>query len=304
MKSKKYYFDFYVCQTNSGNPIAPALNTHSLLNELHRKFTANDTSVREIAGVAYETRFIEPTPYGFRGTIAKHRTNDLPHAAKPGGEEREINLEPHENLIEKAHYHFYSDHSLLILQRNFFCIGATNFGRYLSINGYVTILNPVIQPADLELMMSGKMQVKRAQVRIARPTNVELFQKFDHDFNNSIYQTLNGTAAAVLNITLRGDSRSTKGEKRYLLPTIKEAFIEMQRAFDVRRCKIDLEDVDTCIAHPVDLVADRLCYSSEIQSVGRYPPESDLWEALDRAREARSGDLATYFGHPEGERVI
>jgi hypothetical protein len=229
--------------------------------------------------------------------IGKHRKNDLPHAAVIGGDERPITIAENENLLEKAYFTFYNDYSLLIIQRNHLCIGFKSLSKYFSDSGYITSLNPVIEVEDLQWLLNSHVQVRTAQIAIARPTNPDLFRDCEHDFNNSIISTLKGTGTAMLNLSLRGDAKSSDPDERYLSSIFKRAIREMQSEFDVKKCKLLLENDDTNISHPVDLVADRLYFSKQIDVTGRYPPVNEMWSALAEARDENEGELANYFGN-------
>lgn len=268
------------------------------------KKVAGQSTVKEIARRNYELRSIEETEFGFKGIIGKHRENDLPHAAIIGGEEREIELAPNENLLEKAHFFFYEDYQLLILQRNHICISSNNLGKYFSHQGYVTTLSPVIEPTDLQWLMRDNIKVRNAQISIARPRNPELFRDIQHDFNNSIIATLNSTGSAKINLSMRGDARSKDPEKRYLSSPFKRAIREMQSTFDVEKCQILLEEEDSLVTHPVDLVADRLVFTKRIESEGRYPPSFEIWSSLTEARTEKERELVNYFGALGSERLI
>ncbi|UYI50027.1 hypothetical protein OFO16_18700 [Vibrio natriegens] len=169
-------------------------------------------------------------------------------------------------------------------------------GKYLTESAYVTVLNPIIETADLQWLMNNHVQIRTAEFAIARPTNPALFNDVEHDFNNSIISTLNGTGTAVLNLSLRGNARSDIAEERYLASTLKGALRELQTKFDVKKCKLLLENDETLITHPVDLVADRLFYVKTIEVEGRYPPAFEMWLALDEARSEKENELANYFG--------
>ena len=303
MPIKKYFFDFYECSTRNSNPNVEKKTTSSIIKLIYDRKTHGNSTVKEIARRNYELRSIDETDFGFRGVIGKHRENDLPHAAVIGGEEREIELAPNENLLEKAHFHFYEDYQLLILQRNHFCISSNNFGKYLSEAGHVTSLNPVIETADLQWLMSNNIQVRTAQIAIARPRNPELFQNIEHDFNNSIISTLNGSGTAMLNLSLRGNAHSGDPEERYLSWPFKRAIREMQATFDVRKCKLLLENEENQMTHPVDLVADRLFFNKEVNVDGRYPPAFEMWRALSEARVDREDELINYFGDLDAARL-
>ncbi|TNC80688.1 MAG: hypothetical protein C9356_12370 [Oleiphilus sp.] len=175
--------------------------------------------------------------------------------------------------------------------------------RFLSDSGYVTSLSPVIEPTDLQWMINNKIHLRHAEIAIARPRNPELFQRMEHDFNNSIVTTLTGTGTAMLKIEIRGDAKSTDPECRYLAQNVKRAFREMQANFDVRKCKLLLEHEDSHITHPVDLVLDRLIFQKDIAIETRYPPLFEIWEALTEARTEKEEELRRYFGSLERMRL-
>lgn len=304
MTAKKYHFDFYECVTGNSNANADMKSTSDMLKVAFDRKVAGHGTVKEIGGRNYELRMIEETDYGYRGIFGKHRENDLPHAAIINGDEREIELAPNENLLEKSHFHYYFDYQLLILQRNHFCISSNNLGKYLSEQGYVTVLNPVIEPADLQWLLNDHMQVRTAEIAIARPRNPELFQNIEHNFNNSIVSTLKGSNSAMLNIAMRGDANSRNAADRYLDPGFKRGIREMQATFDVRKCKILLENENNFVTHPVDLVADRLFYATNIDVEGRYPPSFEMWSALAEARTEKNIELVTYFGDLNAQRIL
>lgn len=303
MTTRTYAFDFYQCNTFNASSNAVPMTSFDIFNLMFANFNNGDSNVKQISSSSYELRLLEATDYGFRGVIGKHRKNDLPHVAIFGGDERSIDLAPNENLLEKAYFTYYSDYSVLILQRNFYCISSKTFGKYLTKSGYITTLNPIIEATDLKWLMDNHVQIRTAEFIIARPTNPDLFQGVEHDFNNSIIATLNGTGTANINMTLRGNARSDVSEERYLASTLKGALRELQTTFDVKKCQLLLENDETFITHPVDLVANRLIYKKPINVDGRYPPSAEMWTAIKEARVEKETDLANYFGGLDQERL-
>lgn len=301
--SKKIIFDFYHCETLTGQSNLPPISMGDVFRKLKHMFDdPEQNTVRSLKGKTLELRQLDEKPYGYRGIVGKYRKTALPHAAVPGGEERELDLDEDEHLIEKSFFKYFSDYSLLIMQRNRFAVNPNIFSIYLSIDGYTTSLNPMIEAADLRRLMNNETQVRTLTAKIARPRNPDLFRNCEHDFNNSIFATLNGSKAAVINIGLRGDGRSKDPEKRYLDPMIKRAILELKEKFHVEKAELLLEEQngDT---HPLDLVTDRLMYSKEISIPGRYPFASDMWEAIREAREEKNDELENYFGVLNGERL-
>jgi len=303
MAIKNYYFDFYQCITANSDVNAERRTTSQLLDEIFTRFEQGNSCVKEIASYTYELRLFEQTDFGYRGVIGKHRTSDLPKAAVVGGEERELQLAPNENLLEKSFFYFYRDYSLLIVQRNHMCIGFNNLSKYFSSGGYVTALSPVIAPDDVLLLMKNNIQIRHADFSIAKPTNPALFEDIEHDFTNSIIATLDGSGTAMLNLTMRGNARSDIADERYLASSLKGALRELNSKFDVKKCRLLLENQDTLITHPVDLVADRLFYYARVNVEGRYPSAAAMWQAMEDARDSKETELELYFGSLERQRL-
>lgn len=295
MSNKRFYFDFYQCVTiDTANQNA---NTNDVFNILLAKFESNpEETVKRIGTKIFEIRQIERTDYGFKGILGKHRISDLPHAAFAGGREREIPLEENENLLEKSYFNFYTENSLLIIQRNRFCFNWLNLGKFLSSTTQTTAINPIIEPANLEWLMRDDVRIRTLEINIARPRNAELFQECRHDFNNSIFATLNGTESAKVNLVLRGDAKAADPEEKYLGSRIKHAFEETLETFEVSKLKLETEDIHTGVDHPLDLIADRLSYFDDVEMIGRYPVSVDMWEKLLLAKASKAAELNAYFG--------
>ncbi len=301
-EQKKFYFDFFQCETLSGQANLPRIPPDEIFRRLKSKYDNDgENTVRTLAGKTLELRRIEETDYGYRGVVGKYRKSILPHAAVPGGNERELDLREDEQLIEKAYFKYFSDNSLLILQRNRFALNSHIFGQYLSLNGYTTSLNPIIEAADLHRLIRNEVNLRALDIVIARPTNQNMFVGIEHDFNNSIIASLNSSNAAVIHLNLRGNGKSDDPEKRYLSLNLKRAIIELKNRFNLKKADVLLEEGG--LAHPLDLVADRLSHSTLIEMVGKYPLASDMWAALRESREEKEQELQNYFGVLGNDRL-
>lgn len=299
MATKNFFFDFYECETNSSLANAIPLNTTDVFRQLFDLYqTGRTATVKNIKNQLVELRDIQATNYGYKGVLGKHRKNNLPHAAIAGGAERELPLAENENLLEKTYFVYYSEYSLLIIQRNRFCVNWQVIGAYLSPNNYITTLNPIIEPANLAWLANGNVQVKSAQITIARPRNPELLRDIEHDFNNSIMAALNGTRSATMNLVFRGDARSDNPEERYLDNSFKRALRELQATLEVKKLNLVTEHQETRIEHPIDLVSDRLSYYTAVEMNGRYPNALEMWGSLEAARQAKNDELINFFGQP------
>ena len=142
--------------------------------------------------------------------------------------------------------------------------------------------------------MNNQVNLRSIDLTIARPTNSNLFCNNAHDFNNSIIATLNGSNAASIHLTLRGDGRSHNPERRFLGTNLKSALIELVANYNLKKAKILLEE--NGIMEPIDLVADRLFYYTDIYMNGKYPLPDNMWTALRESRENKETELQNYFG--------
>ncbi|HGW6812122.1 TPA: DUF6731 family protein [Escherichia coli] len=297
MTSKRFFFDFYQCHTISTDTNAGVNSPEAVFSKIFESYSeGRDKTVRKIGNKLVEMRFMERTDYGFRGVIGKHRTNNLPHVAVAGGEEREIKLEINENLLEKAYLHFYTQDSVLIIQRNRLCYGWLLLSKYLSNSSQNTTVNPIIQTSSLKWLMRNEVRIKTLEIGIARPKNAQLYEDVEHNFNNALIATLNGTNSAKVNLTLRGDSRSEDPESRYLGSQLKRAFKETLETFEVEKLKLETQDIETGVQHPIDLVADKLVYYTDVELGGRYPLVGSIWSALTLAKDSKDDELKAYFG--------
>ncbi|MCC8995975.1 MAG: hypothetical protein LM517_02710, partial [Nitrosomonas sp.] len=282
----------------------PKISSDEIFRRFKHKFgSRTENTVQQCNGRTLELRKIEETDYGFRGAIGSYRESLLPHVGIPGGNERELNLEENEHLIEKAYFKYFSDYSLLIFQRNRMALNSSLFSLYLSsFNGYTTALNPILEVADLKRLMGGEANLRSINLTIARPTNPDLFLDVKHDFNNAIIASLNSSNAASVNLTVRGDGRSRNPKERYLDSALKRALLELLNRFNVKKADIQLEE--NGIAHPLDLIADRLTHSMEIEMQGKYPDESQVWYALKDSRRVKERELQNYFVSFENGRLL
>ncbi|MDC5717857.1 DUF6731 family protein [Vibrio europaeus] len=299
MATKQFIFDFYSCDTNVSQANVTQQNSHQVFQNLLDTFQASpEGTVKDVGRHLLEIRDIRATTYGFKGIFGKHRRNNLPHAAVAGGTERELPLAPNENLLEKAHFTFYTQNSLLVIQRNRFCANADVLGHFLSPANHVTMLNPIIEPASLAWLANNRVRVKVAKINVAKPRNPELLRELNHDFNNSLLNTLNGTNSAQLNLVFRGDTRSDDPEERYLDNSFKRALRELQETLDVTKLDLTTENEDTMVEHPIDLVSDRLKHFDNVSMNGRYPDSFDMWDKLEDAKNTKQDELNNFFGLP------
>ena len=248
----------------------------------------------------YELRNLRPFNQGqlIWGEYVKFRDKDLPHIGQMGGDgdEREIDLDDREGLIEKNHFIFYKRHQLLIYQNNKNANTINQFARFFTeATGEVTIFNPILRAESMARLMRGEVRPKYVEVSYARPTNSEAVAS--DDWTNKAFGILNASGGnnALVRISL---GRGPRG--RFLNQSIKQSIAELidQTNVSIARLIVD----DDGIEHPIDLIADRLKDKIQVKMEGRYPDRSDIYRQLDEAKRRQNHIITDLLG--EGENAL
>jgi hypothetical protein len=232
----------------------------------------------DINGVKYEFRDLSKEGQCVRGYVSRLRYSDLPHAAAPGGTERELALAEDEGLIEKNYFRYYAERNLLVFQHHGYGTTTYQLSNYLAQLFSETItMNPIIQADAMQRIMSNDIKPKMLELSISKPS-----AKFvpETDFSKEAMEMMNSSNG--LRLYLRVSlGRSKEGKKRYLANIIKDSVSELFETgiLSVARLNVS-EDGDT---HPIDLISDRITAMINVQTNGRYPVASSVYRELEDA---------------------
>lgn len=290
MPTKQYTVEFY---TGVVGADGQGGNVSQMLLELAN---SGEYPTLNIKGMVHEIRELRLHHGGatFSGVFAKFREDDLPHAGSPGGDERELGLDDGEGLIEKNHFLYHSNRELLIFQRNGNGSTTSRLGAYFSdIAGETTIFNPVLQAEPTRRLMRNELLPRSLTLSFTKPSNPEMYP--DDIWSNRLFSILNDAGGVRMHTRISSDARSTDEEKRYLSNRIKAAACELIDIDGVSVAKLDVEDEDG-MNHPIDLIADRLLSSQEVEMDGRYPVTEAIYAALRRAKDECAAELQEIFG--------
>ncbi len=290
-ESKSYKVVFFQGQVGADG------SSGSVSQILNNLITDREIPIIQIKKNGYELRDLERINQGnvIKGAIAKFRQNNLPHAAAPGIVDRELDLDENEGLIEKNFFLFYKKWELLVWQTNGNGSRVGRLAEYLTeIFGETVLFNPVLQVEAMRRLMNKEFEIKQVRVRVARPTNPDLYNP-KQQWSKDILSLMNNSGGMHVDITMRGDGHSKKPEKRYLAKRVKSAIKEMIKSGDVKAAKVVVED-EFGATHPIDLIADRLYSRQDVQMIGRYPSKESMFSALKHAKDECQNDLRDVFG--------
>ena len=247
----------------------------------------------------YELRDIQKSGRTVRGALAKFRTDDLPHAGRIGGDERELDLKADEGLIEKNHFLYDGHRDVLAFQRNGHASRVGRLGTFLSqIVGETITFNPVVQRDAAARLMRDEVEPLTLELSFARPTNPDVYPS--NEWNQKVFELAGQAGAARTRIKLSSDRRSVDELLHSLRDVVKDAaknFVDTGVA-SVARVKV----LDEGVEYPIDLVADRLVSYQPVEFEGRYPVATSIFGALNDGLHEQQSALDEVLGAP-GRRL-
>lgn len=291
MAEKSFTIEFYTGQVGADGAAGKVSAKLREMADLDR------CPVHEIGGHLYEIRDLVSHNNGasFHGVFAKFRKDDLPHAGAPGGEEREIDLDDDEGLLEKNHFLYFRAHELLVYQRNGHGSTTNRMGMYLSgLFNETVIFNPVLQSEPMRRLLRGEAQPRTLDLSFAKPTNPDAFPR--DDWNANLISVLTRAGGARMSIHISA-GKSKDPQVRYLGRQIKRAITQLINNTEVTKARFVVEEDG--VQHPIDLIADRLLSQQAVRMNGHYPIPDEMYRALRRARDEHRAALHEYFGDPD-----
>jgi len=241
--------------------------------------------------VLYQIRELVPFNNGasFRGVFAKIRTTDIPHIGSTDGEEREIDLEDDEGVLEKNHFLYYRQHELLVYQSNGNGSTVDAFGRYFSdIVNHTTVFNAILKADAMRRMMRADLEPRTIELSVARPTNPDLYP--NDDWSSELFGLMAGIDGfkAHIKISAEGTGRA----RGRLMDRAKRAAAALVNSGNANIARIKMAGIE----QPIDLIADRVIAQVSVEMNGRYPVPDEMFRALGEAKDQSAEDLDAFLG--------
>lgn len=271
-----------------------------LLEQLANHPNLSGSNPIRIGAHVFDVRRILPHSAGYiSGEFVKFRREVLPNVGALTRDERELDIQSDEYLVEKNYFLYEMDRRLLVYQKNGHAGSVLNFEQYLTRafgKGKIGF-HPVLQPDPMKRLLRGEAMPRKLHLSAARPTNPELIQT---SWGKAAMELLSSSGGIGFSLQLRADGYSKK-EDRYLMSDIKRAVAELVECGAAKTAKIEIEEDG--FSHPIDLIADRLISIQKVEMGGRYPLRSSIIPALEAALEEKARDLELIFG-TAGNRLV
>ncbi|MBR9882978.1 MAG: hypothetical protein GYB21_04675 [Oceanospirillales bacterium] len=224
--TKTYQVSFYTTNVLDGTEQPPTLGeafSQLVEGDLPYEF------VHPVDGLVYQLRELEQMPGGrYRGVVAKFRYSDIPNIGdRSTTEERPIDLEDQEGLIEKNFFLFDPALNLMTYQINgngcninrvaeiFDALATGKFGHLANVN-----LSPVLRPDAIERILNGDMQVRKLEVGFSKPTNAATWAS-QEQFSGELLHLLNALGGASMNITVSANPAGRSAVRSFLSDFVK-----------------------------------------------------------------------------------
>ncbi|ABE58759.1 hypothetical protein Csal_1404 [Chromohalobacter israelensis DSM 3043] len=244
----------------------------------------------------YQLRSMSKAGGTIKGVLAKFRTSDLPHAGSPAGEERELELEAQEGLIEKNHFLVKKDKCVVVFQRNGHAARIGRLSEYISSYlGETVIFNPILQPDAVERMLDDNLEPVTIELSYAPPTNPDYFP--EDDWGERFAKLADLGNSSRIRVNLSADRRSADRDKHTLWPGLKKAAESIVKTRNASVARVKLTDGEH--DYPIDLIADRLTDTQLVEMRGRYPVLDSMFAALANSYGSLRDDINEIFGQPD-----
>jgi hypothetical protein len=286
MAEKVFKVRFYAVNVLSAES-ANRIDGPSLFATLHRRAQNGLCPPSSDDGLDFEIRDLVSNNRGavYYGVFATIR-DDAPHIREAKGGERAIPLALDEGILEKNHFIYYSDHSVLAYQINQRASHPTRFENYLRAMaglGHAVTLDDMLNKDALQKLRHGI--VKAFDVSFAAPRNPAAYDPTD--FGRESLRMMERCGANSVRVTLKA-THSDRG----LLGWAKKTAMELVRDPQVRKLQVKLDGEDS----PIDLFADVISEKISVEMDGRYPNSRRTFEELAAAKGRVQAAIDEHFG--------
>lgn len=230
----------------------------------------------DLSGDKFQIRGMTRIGSVWKGTFVKLR-DDAPHVVAADDQERELDLEEGDHLIEKCHFIYRERGNVLVWQANRSAGGLSRVEDYLSaLLEQVVTLPYVMNDAEIEQVLRGNLyELDFAYDRPEAPT------RQSPRWHQEAFDMMSGVDAAHAKFTLRAPRGGSLADRT------KQMVREMIPALGVSKVRVKLtEDKEL-----IELFMAPLKDEIRVEMIGRYPIPLHVFEALEQAYDRCRGDI-------------
>ena len=256
----------------------------NVLGALHTSHAQHLPAV-DLSGDRYQVRDLIKVGRVWKGTFGKLR-DDAPHLVTSADEEKELELEDGDRLLEKCHFLHRELGNLLVWQLNRASGGMSRFGDYMSqLHGEPVLVPIITNEGRIEEILNRS--IYEVSYSFDRPPSLDARSpKWNQDQFSAMKQIDAGYA--------KFDFRAERGGR--LSGKVKAMVRQALRLSGVEKIRVRLTDE----SDPIELFAAPLKDKIHVEHMGRYPRAADVFSELEDAYE-RNRTALTAGGAPDGE---
>ncbi len=274
-------FGYYIDRLDAPESHSVAEEIASFLfNPANYAGSVSNVSCSNGNGHDFELRDVQIDTSGqyVRGTLARIR-EDRPPVRDANKAVRPLNLAPGSNLLESNYFYYRRRDRLLLWHFNLRANFSSNFAQMLTRmtgNQLTYCATQVVKHSVLDDVTSIDVvdfSVSAPRNRFTRESLEEVNPSSWGWFNP--FKTMTDTGASTMSarISTRRSDGLNQGVVRQLIQGL-------QSTVNTKRLRVELTNVD----EPIDLLADRFKYKTEVQlDLYRNPHATSIWRACDEA---------------------
>lgn len=266
-------------------------NAYDALLVLIGKAKAGVSLTAEVGAFVRELWRLHNSGSAVRGAFRKFRMSDLPEIASIGGSSQELTLAEDQGLVEKNFFTLYRMQSLLLWHSNGHGSTPGQFAAALGrLLGSKVEAIPIIQRDAIKRLMRNEVEMRSIELSIPRPKSPDFYA--EEELSSQLMATLAATKGDRIRVYVSTDARTNSSP--HLSSKIKKAIRELVMDHDATVARTNV--IEDGVEHPIDLIADRLLFYTEIEHDGRYPAEAEMFAAFDAARDHEREVLDAVLG--------
>lgn len=256
----------------------------SALSALHANHGEHLPAI-DFSGERYQVRDLNKVGRVWKGTFGKLR-DDAPHLVTSADEEKELELEDGDRLLEKCHFLHRELGNLLVWQVNRASGGMSRFEEYMSrLQGEPVLVAPISNEGKIEEILGRS--IYEVSYSFDRPPSLDARSpKWNQDQFTTMKQIDAGHA--------KFDFRAERGGQ--LSRKVKAMVRQALRLSGVEKIRVRLTDE----SDPIELFAAPLKDKIQVEQMGRYPRAADVFSELEDTYE-RNRTALTAGGAPGEE---
>lgn len=285
-KTRKFHIDFFQLVCESGESIS----------HLFDQLLVSDSRLHcEHYGITRELWNPEKrvSPSSITGMLRKFRTSDLPEIGALGEAPETLPLKDGQGIIEYNHFVYFEEFQILAWVVNGHGSTPNQFAMCLSdLFKKSIVIAPLLKPDAMKRLMKGDVDLKKFSVRIAKPTNPDMFPS--DDFSSELLKMMGSSEADSIFVELSTDTRNNnaKGKALRLCKDLKKTIVNLA-SHDPKTLKSTL--IEDGMERPIDFIKDKLRSTQSIETNAKYAPSATMYQMIDTAKDESKSDIDAIF---------